>query len=123
MGSTLKPFHVKVTDKIMNLVIPELTSYDRNKSLVPLTDDPSQVLQLLGLDEERYWRKFETREEMFQYAATSRFFWVKDDATRKSDEDGGGEYMTYSTRKSIQSRAAFREWIEVFIPRCAKEVG
>jgi hypothetical protein len=50
--------------------------------LVFLTEKPSEALEFIGLNEERWWKPFLSQDEMFNYAAGCRVFWV-----REKDED------------------------------------
>ncbi len=74
LGTTIRPFGLTVNDKGMYLRIPEIELLDRKKSMIYLTDSPSQILQFLGLDEEKWWAEFGTRREMFELAAGCRMF-------------------------------------------------
>lgn len=139
LGSTIRPFGLTVNDQGMYLRIPEIESYDRKKSMIFLTADPSKVLKFLGLDEERWWSRFKSKEEMFQYATSCRLFWVKEaadtteseremrletTATAKRDIEGqeGGEKeklkLKHNDRQRMAKRPIFKEWIDQFIPLC-----
>jgi hypothetical protein len=146
IGSTIRPFGLTVNDKGMYLRIPEIDLYNRKKSMVFLTSNPREVLRFLCLDEERWFKQFESKQEMFQYATRCRLFWVKelgdtseaecgaagdpptsvDDnpATVKKDIGGqeGGErgkkVLKANDRRRMAQRPIFREWIDEFIPRC-----
>lgn len=147
LGSTIRQFGLTANDKGMYLRIPEIELYDRKKSMVFLTDNPSQVIKFLGLNEERWWKPFQSKEEMFEYATGCRMFWVKEhtdatdgetDASRdnivtipgteKQELEGleGGERgrkkLKHNDRQRMAKRLIFREWIDEFIPRC-RETG
>jgi hypothetical protein len=139
LGSTIRPFGLTVNDQGMHLRIPEVELYDRKRSMVFLTADPSQVLRFLGLDEERWRRQFRSKEEMFEYATGCSMFWVAKEVD-KSEFDGdaagetesavtqdiggqeGGEKekkkLKHNDRQRISKRPIFKAWIEEFIPRC-----
>lgn len=139
IGSTIRRFGLTVNDRGMYLRIPEIELYDRKRSMIFLTANPSEILRFLGLAEERWWRQFRSKEEMFEYAAECRMFWIKDDlsesevegnapcetvATKNPDSEGqeGGEKgkkkLKHNDRQRMAKRPIFREWIEEFIPRC-----
>ena len=141
IGSTIRPFGLTVNDQGMYLRIPEIELYNRKGSMIFLTANPNEVLRFLGLDEERWWRQFKSKEEMFEYATGCRMFWVKevDDlneaeedmmgkaaATTTHDIEGqeGGEKgkkrLKHNDRQRMAKRPIFKEWIDEFIPRCRK---
>lgn len=74
----------------MFLRIPEIEKYDRNKAMIFLTDEPARVLDFIGLSPERFFQKFRSQDEMFEYAAGCRMFWVKPVAAEK-ETDGAVE--------------------------------
>lgn len=57
--------------------IPDIEALDRKKSMVFLADDPRQILKFIGLDPERWFKRFANQDEMFDYASGCRLFWVK----------------------------------------------
>jgi len=139
IGSTIRPFGLTVNNQGMYLRIPEIELYDRKRSMIFLTANPSEVLMFLGLDEDRWWRQFKSKEEMFKYATGCRMFWVKEadnldgaeedktpeaGATTTHDIEGqeGGEKgrkkLKHNDRQRMAKRPIFKEWIDEFIPRC-----
>lgn len=139
LGSTIRHFGFTVNDRGLFLRIPEIELHDRKKSMIFLTDQPAQVLDLLGLGGEAWWKGFGSEEEMFEYAAGCRFFWVKE-----KDEDGeegmegdvigettpfgcqeGGEEgkkkLKHNDRARMSKRPIFKAWIDDFIPKCRAE--
>ena len=135
LGTTIRKFGLTVNDRGLYLRIPEIELLDRKKSMVFLTDEPDQVLEFLGLEEEKWWTPFAGRREMFEYAANCRMFWVKetvdDDVEAEGDVVGeidgqeGGEKgkkkLKHNDRQRMSKRPIFKEWIDEFIPRCRKE--
>jgi hypothetical protein len=69
LGSTTKPFGLTVNDKGLFLRILEIEAFDKKKSLVYLTDDPTEILKFLGMDPTRWFKKFPSKSEMYFYAA------------------------------------------------------
>jgi hypothetical protein len=136
LGTSIRPFGLTVNDVGLYLRIPEIELLDRKKSMVFLTSDPGKVLEFLGLKEEKWWKQFGNRNEMFEYAAGGRFFWVKPqeeegDEAKIGDALGefaqiegqeGGEKgkkkLKHNDRKRMSQRPIFREWIDEFIPKC-----
>ncbi|KIN01768.1 hypothetical protein OIDMADRAFT_196300 [Oidiodendron maius Zn] len=139
IGSTIRPFGLTVNDQGMYLRIPEIELYDRKKSMIFLTANPSEVLEFLGLEEERWWRQFRSKEHMFEYATGCRMFRVKEaDDPNEAEEDMTGEAaaaithnidgqeggekgkkkLKHNDRQRMAKRPIFKEWIDEFIPRC-----
>jgi hypothetical protein len=140
LGSTIRPFGFTVNDRGLFLRIPEIELHDRKKSMVFLTDSPSEVLALLDLDEERWWKQFENQDEMFEYAAGCRLFWVKEkvESAEEGDEanivgevggglgaqeggEAGKKKLKHNDRQRMAKRPIFASWIEEFIPRCREQ--
>jgi hypothetical protein len=139
LGSTIRKFGLTVNNLGMYIRIPEIELFDRKKSMIFMTDDHGQILELLGLDPQRWWKNFDSREEMFEYAAGCRMFWIKDlDEEAEDADDGrpeidtgvmegqeGGELgkkkLKHNDRARMAKRPIFREWMDEFIPRCRSE--
>ena len=45
--------------------------------MVFLTDDANCILDFIGLDPKRWFSRFASQAEMFEYASGCRLFWVK----------------------------------------------
>jgi hypothetical protein len=140
LGTTIRPFGLTVNNLGLYLRIPEIELLDRKKSMVFLTDSPSQILEFLGLEEGRWWSEFESRREMFEFAAGCRMFFVKE---KEKDVEEGGEgvgdvvgevevggqeggekgkkKLKHNDRQRMAKRPIFREWIEEFIPLLREE--
>lgn len=129
LGSTIRPFGLTVNDTGFFLRIEEIEAFDRNKAKVFLTSEPAAILDFLSLDGKTWWKRFESVDDMFNYAAGSRFFWVKpsqksEEQKLKTDEvdaeggEGKKEDLKRSDRKRVNQRPIFAQWIEDFIPRC-----
>ena len=132
LGSTIRKFGLTVNNLGMYLRIPEIELLDRKKSMVFLTDEHRRIIEFLGLDPEKWWKEFGSREEMFKYAAACRMFWVKDLSEETADaEEGvmegqeGGEIgkkkLKHNDRARMAKRPIFREWMDEFIPKCTAE--
>lgn len=128
LGSTIRPFGLTVNDTGLFLRIEQIEAFDKTKAKVFLTSEPKAILDFLGLDEKTWWKGFESVEEMFNYAAGCRFFWVKPSQnggqkrklTELTAEGGEGEKedLKRSDRKRVTQRPIFAQWMEDFIPRC-----
>jgi hypothetical protein len=104
--------------------------------MILLTDEPRRILELLGLNGEKWWKEFGSRQEMFEYAAGCRMFWVKDleeeaeEASEESPEvtlegqeggEAGKKKLKHNDRQRMAKRPIFREWMDEFIPKCRAE--
>ena len=78
-----------------------------------LTAEPDEVLEFLGLDRERYWRVFESREAMAEYVAGMRFF---------DKRVYGRRDLKANDRKRLAQREVYRWFVEEWLPGW-EEVG
>ncbi|KAG0649882.1 hypothetical protein D0Z07_4036 [Hyphodiscus hymeniophilus] len=130
LGSTIRPYGITVNNRGFYLRISQIEKLDRKKSMVFLTDDHGLILDFLGLDKGKWWSKFGSRNEMFLYAAGCRMFWIKDldelDAEEGTGVEGGEngkKKLKHNDRARMAKRPIFREWMEVFLPRCRENGG
>jgi hypothetical protein len=117
LGSTIRKHGLTVNNVGLYLRISDIELIDRKKSMILLTEDPSEVLSFLDLDEARWWQRFESPQAMYEYAATCRYFWVdEEEKEREVDEDK--KALKHNDRKRMSLRPVFRRWVEEFIPQC-----
>jgi len=134
LGTIIRRFGLTANNRGLFLRIPEIEPWDRKKSMILLTADPTQVLEFLGLDEEKWWEKFKTQQDMFEYAADCRMFWVKEalpedevegDVFVEAEGQEGGEKgkkkLKHNDRQRMNKRPVFAAWIDEFIPKCREE--
>ncbi|KAM0140190.1 hypothetical protein ACHAO1_002419 [Botrytis cinerea] len=135
IGTTIRGFGLTINNHAFFIRIPEIELADRKKSMVFLTDNPAEILDFLGLDQEKWWKRFSTQQEMFEYAATCRMFWVRGVAENEADGDatgviaergqeGGAEgkkKLKHNDRQRLVKRPIFRAWVDEFIPMCHEE--
>ncbi|RDL42171.1 uncharacterized protein BP5553_02150 [Venustampulla echinocandica] len=139
LGTTIRPFGLTCNDRGLYLRIAEIELLDRKKSMVFLTSEPKEVLELLGLEEGKWWKQFKDQEEMFLFATTCRMFWIKEPGEKGAEGDVVGEVainsaggqiggevgkkqLKHNDRQRMAKRPIFRAWIEDFIPKL-KESG
>ncbi|TVY89505.1 hypothetical protein LAWI1_G006802 [Lachnellula willkommii] len=91
LGSTIRRFGLTVNDRGLYLRIPDIELLDRKKSMVFLTEKPSEVLNFIGLDEKTWWKPFSSQSEMFNYAAGCRLFWVREKDVQEEEYDIVGD--------------------------------
>ncbi|MBE3047255.1 hypothetical protein IMZ48_32980 [Candidatus Bathyarchaeota archaeon] len=123
LNTEIQRWGLTVDEKGMYIHIPDACTIDNTKAKVKVTDDPVQVLKTLGLETGRFWEEpFASRDELYEYAATTPMFWMgpleegveatvgeKDKTPPKSNE-----------RKRLK-RPCYRGWVEDFLPRCRRE--
>ncbi|KAI1397270.1 hypothetical protein F4819DRAFT_90835 [Hypoxylon fuscum] len=147
VGSIIRPFGLTMDDTALYIRIPEIESYNRKKAKILLTTDPDEILNFLGLTNNRtIWEEpFASIEDLFEYVATCRLFWVwpvqekeNEDENNESDNNNdtnnnldptgaeGGEIaktkLKATERRRVIRRPVFRQWVEEFIPAC-REAG
>ncbi|TVY43544.1 hypothetical protein LSUB1_G002457 [Lachnellula subtilissima] len=135
LGSTIRRFGLTVNDRGLYLRIPDIELLDRKKSMIFLTEKPSEVLNFIGIDEKRWWKPFSSQSEMFNYAAGCKLFWVREKDAEEEEYDvvgdlpaegqEGGEVgkkkLKHNDRQRMAKRPIFNDWITVFIPKCREE--
>ncbi|PQE28190.1 hypothetical protein CJF32_00011060 [Rutstroemia sp. NJR-2017a WRK4] len=130
LGTTIRPYGLTVNNHGLYIRIQEIEIVERKKSMVFLTDEPSRVLDFLGLDEEKWWRPFGSQEEMFEYAGTCRMVWVKEEVDvvegegeekEEKGEEKEKKKLKHNDRRRLAQRPIFKAWFEDFVPRCLKE--
>ncbi|KAL8678396.1 MAG: hypothetical protein Q9186_005238 [Xanthomendoza sp. 1 TL-2023] len=72
MCTIQQEFRVSVTG--LHLRIPEIAQKLPNHSLLHLTSDPWELMDFLGLDADRFRHEFQTLNDLFVWATSSRFF-------------------------------------------------
>lgn len=114
LGSSVRPFGLTANSTGLHLRISEIEMVDRKQSLLHLASDPDAVLDFLRLDRCRRWRPFASVDELFAYAAGTRFFrreaYVKD--TLKATD-----------RKRMAQRELYRRFVEEWAPRVENDGG
>ncbi|OBT50480.1 hypothetical protein VE04_09293 [Pseudogymnoascus sp. 24MN13] len=116
LGPSLRQAGLILTPTSLALRIPSIEAHRRRGSTLPLTSNPSAILDFLGLERERYWTRFESVEGMFEYVASSRLF------TTRAREEGEEEEEKVKHRNRRNSRRPlFVRWKEDFLPRVSGE--
>ncbi|OBT38986.1 hypothetical protein VE00_10372 [Pseudogymnoascus sp. WSF 3629] len=115
LGPSLRQAGLILTPTSLSLRIPSIEAHRRRGSTLPLTSNPSAILDFLGLERERYWTRFESVEGMFEYVASSRIF-----TTRAREEEEEEEKVKHRNRRNSK-RPLFVRWKEEFLPRASGE--
>ena len=138
LGSSIRPFGLTVNGDAFYIRIPEIEKFDWKRAKVLLSSNPEEVLLFLGLKfDNKFWEEpFTSEQDLFEYAATSRLFWVKSKDTDTSldgnhdVDDGNLDIIDYSavgadmhkynhkTRSRVKQREVFRRWFSEFLPAC-----
>ena len=106
LGTTIRAFGLTANDVGLHLRIAEIEGLNRKRSLIFLTNDPDDVLDLFGLDMETYWRPFESVEAMYEYVVGCRFF-------RGETYVRGG--LKANDRKRMAQRELYRRFVDVWL--------
>ncbi|ELR07800.1 hypothetical protein VC83_01094 [Pseudogymnoascus destructans] len=117
LGPSLRQSGLILTPTSLSLRIPSIEAHRRRGSTLPLTSNPSAILDFLGLEKKGYWTRFESVEEMFGYVASSRLF-----TTRVREEEEGEGKVKHRNRRNSR-RPLFVRWKEEFLPRASMEGG
>ncbi|TQS39336.1 hypothetical protein Golomagni_00144 [Golovinomyces magnicellulatus] len=123
----IKPYGLWVNNRGMYLRIASIELQDQKKSLVFLTSDPAVILEFIGLDQEKWWKEMDSKDDIFNYAASCRMFNI-DDAEQMPEfisasyhPDGEGyeqKKLNHQIRRRYFTRPLFRAWVDDFIPKC-----
>ena len=111
IGATVRRLGLTISNSGFYVRVEEIEARNKNAARVLLTDSPTATLKFLGLDEARYWQKFETADQLLAYAATCRFFNPK-----RYDLTGNKGDLNGNDRVRVRKRAVVRMWIEEYIP-------
>lgn len=133
LGSIIRPYGITVDANAMWLRIPEVEGISRKRARVFLTEDIAETLDFLGLSHERFFEgEFESLQDMFEYTASCRMFWVRpeepesDPATNKGTPEpgfsGNLDQLVSNDRRRMKQRPAYAMWQNEFIPKC-REMG
>ncbi|MCJ1285439.1 hypothetical protein MMC26_004779 [Xylographa opegraphella] len=108
LGTSLRGFGLTANNVGLNLRIAEIEHLDRKKSMLFLTSNPTSVLELMGLDVQKYWRQFATMNELYEYATSTRFF-RKDRYLR--------EELKSNDRKRMGKRPLYQQFVDDWLPQ------
>ncbi|KAI1655281.1 hypothetical protein F4813DRAFT_186628 [Daldinia decipiens] len=126
LGSTIRPYGLTADEVGLYIRIPEIENLNKRQSKVLLSSDPIEILSFLGLkyDSTQWEQPFASMEDLMEYAATCRLFWVRPKQDGSATEADGGDFdrskMKANDRRRMKGRATFRKWYDEFIPACRK---
>ncbi|KAF7511538.1 hypothetical protein GJ744_004126 [Endocarpon pusillum] len=114
IGSHIRRLGLTANNSGLYIRIEEMEARNKNAARILLTTSPSETLRFLGLDEKAYWRRFESVDALFAYAASCRFF----DPRRYKDWEAAakGEGLKANDRARARKRPLFRSWFEAYLP-------
>jgi hypothetical protein len=132
LGSVIRPLGITIDDDALWLRIPEIETMHRARAKVYLTAEPAEILHFLGLPifaggKDLWSHPFATAEEMFEYVASNRLFWINPEAgtacgyehDNVAVEDLGAkgrQELKANDRKRIKKRPVFSRWWDEFVP-------
>ncbi|KAI9822665.1 MAG: hypothetical protein M1827_000384 [Pycnora praestabilis] len=114
LGSTIRKFGLTANDEGLHLRVAEIEESNRKASFLFLTSDPGTTLKFLGLDEGAFWKGFKTVEQLFRYAAGSRF--LRPESYKKED-------LKHNDRQRMRQRPIYRRFVEEWLPAQTELVG
>ncbi|PVI00946.1 hypothetical protein DM02DRAFT_614008 [Periconia macrospinosa] len=94
-------------DRGLHLRVSQIEPYDKKKSLLFLTCDPTQAMTFFGLDAEKYYAGFATEDELFEWIVRGRFF------SRTVFEE---RIEKHNDRARLLKRPMYRRFMTEFIP-------
>ena len=130
LAALIKHKGLTITDRALNVRIPETEKANKKAARVELTRDPKTVIEYLGLNVDRFFKPFETRDQLMTYMAGCRFHnptcinriaYEKD--PEKSTEQGQGLNDAVKTtlndydRERLETRPMFAYWYQDFMPK------
>ncbi|MCJ1382033.1 hypothetical protein MMC17_005145 [Xylographa soralifera] len=108
LGTSLRGFGLTANNVGLNLRIAEIEHLDRRRSMLFLTSDSTSVLDLMGLDVQKYWRQFANVNELYEYVISTRFF-RKDSYVR--------EGLKSNDRKRMGKRPLYQQFVDDWLPQ------
>ncbi|CAI6339235.1 unnamed protein product [Periconia digitata] len=109
LASFAKPLGLTINPDGMHIRVEEMEETNGPGSMVFVSMEPRDVLNMLGLDWRFLWAGLETREELYSYIVSSSEFHPKHTSERLKDE----KYAEHHKDRS----AAWIEFITEWIPR------
>ncbi|OTB05538.1 hypothetical protein M426DRAFT_319808 [Hypoxylon sp. CI-4A] len=121
-GSTIRPYGLTVDEAGLYIRIPEIENLNKKKAKILLTTDPIEILEFLGLEyNHTHWEEpFSSVDELLEYAATCRLFWVRPDPDSAEGNELDRDRLKSNDRRRMSQRSVFRKWIDEFLPACRK---
>lgn len=108
VGSLIRGYGLTASNSGIYVRIAELEPLNKTAARLLLTSDPTEALKFLGMEEERYWRPFPRKRDLFKYVSTCRFY----DPMRFGDR----AEMKANDRQRIKKRSLFHEWVDQYLP-------
>lgn len=118
IGTTIRPFGLTITDAALYIRIPEIERGNRNKARVFLSDNPTEVLDFLGMSQKNgEWTKpFSSTDALFEYATTCRWFmlWPQEFSSLLNSDSDSQDKLEQNDRQSMRQRPLFARWPQDF---------
>ncbi|RKF55120.1 hypothetical protein OnM2_092051 [Erysiphe neolycopersici] len=127
LNDIIKTFGLRVNNQGMHICIASIEATNTKKSRIFLTPDPDEILEFIGLDSKKWWKKFKSVDEMFHYAASCRMFNPHQFEDKILDTSNSENLVSPNTFKKPWSRKdrvrlikrpIFTAWFNDFIPYC-----
>lgn len=107
IGRFLRPLGLTATGKGLHVRISEIEALNRVESMLYLTHDVGRTLEFLGLDVQRYQAGFTTRDDLYRWCISGRFFHP---TSLKRD------LQTSNDRQRMRKRPMFRDFNDEWMP-------
>ena len=107
LGVIIRDIGLTASDKGLHVRIPELEQVSRKGARMFLTTDPTETMQFLGLDAEKYNAGFTSIEDIYTWCAGCRFF----NPLFYYDQP-----MSANDRRRKITRKMYRDFIDVWVP-------
>lgn len=108
LGSIIRDNGLTASDKGLHVRIPELEQVSRKGSRMFLTKDPTETMQLLGLDINKYKAGFANLEDIYSWCAACKFF----HPGRFQDR-----LISADERRRRSTRKMYRDFAENWVPQ------
>ncbi|ORY19224.1 hypothetical protein BCR34DRAFT_208667 [Clohesyomyces aquaticus] len=107
IGVSHRALGLTSNDRGLHVRVEEIEPQNKKKSQIFLTRKPDEAMAFLGLDMQKYWKGFETEEEIFKWVSNGRFFARStfDERTEKVND-----------RQRLRKRGMYRRFMDEWMP-------
>jgi hypothetical protein len=107
LGSCFRAQGFTADDRGLHIRAEEMEEHNKKLSRLLLSNEPTVVLEFLGLDAEKYWHPFTDAEELYEYVAGNRFFMRK--RFIKAD-------LKHNDKARMRKRETYRFFVDEWLP-------
>lgn len=148
LGQTIRPFGLTADETSLSIRIPEIEKENKKRARVFLTNNPIKTLDFLGLSHQNgeWERPLKSVEDLFEYAASCRWFMLwpqgleadekaaahekktnnnSENASTKNDgnnhHDAEIRSLKANDRARMKKRPLFARWANEFRTKCREQ--